>query len=306
MKKYSFLFVVLALMSIVCSAFAELDLANLPAIEEEAAADYLGKWYMTKMCFGDACMPIGEFGNKSFVELEADNDMVFAVTNEEEPTGTVKWYMEDGVAKYAEVMNEGEEPVVRELSINEKGELVMGDAEASIIYTREAPVNWGKGEVKADAALEDYLGDWYLYSMSDDEMTVPVAMLGMTGKLTIKEDKTFDLVMDEGEYKGNSFELVDGKMTGVMKDEEEGREDEFSADYHVEGAIVMSISLPEAADLDLVWVREENLPSFNLGELMSADAEAETTETIEETVVAEPVEAEYAEVVEEAEAKPAE
>ena len=291
MKKFSILFVVLALMSIVCSAFAELDLANLPAIDEEAAADYLGKWYMAKICFGDACMPMGEEGNVSLVELEADNDMVFAVANEEEPTGTVKWYMEDGVAKYAEVMNEGEEPVVRELSINEKGELVMGDAEASVIYTREAPINWGKGEVKADATLEDYLGDWYLYSMGDDEMIAPVAMLGMTGKLTIKEDKTFDIVMDEGEYKDNAFELTDGKMTGIMKDEE-GREDEFSADYHVEGAIVMSISMPEAADLNVVWVREENLPTLDLSTLISAGTEAETeAEAVEiETVAAEPAE----------------
>ncbi|MBQ6502498.1 MAG: hypothetical protein IJI57_01120 [Flexilinea sp.] len=289
MKKFSFLFVVLALMSIVCSAFAEIDLANLPAIDEEAAADYLGKWYMTKMCFGDACMPIGETGNETFIELESDNDMVFAVTNEEEPTSIIKWYMEDGVAKYAEVMNEGEEPVVRELSINEKGELVMGDAEVSIIYTRESPVNWGKGEVKADAELEDYLGEWYLYAMSDDEMTVPVALLGMTGKLTVKEDMTFDLEMDEGQYKDNPFELAEGKMSGVMKDEEDGKEDQFTAVYHVEGSVVMTINMNEdGAGLGLVFVREENMPAFNLGALMD----------LENIEVAEPVV--------EAEVKPAE
>ena len=266
MKKFSFLFAALALMSIVCSAFAENDLSNPPAIDE-AAEDYLGKWYMYGLCYGKTCIPVGNSGDEAILEMNTDYTMSLYNASDKDNPDTYNWYVEDGVVYYLEEDKAREEFTARKLEINENGELVMGDETVYVTYTRENPVIYGSGEMKEDAKIEDFVGEWDLYSMKDEEVTFPVALLGLFGKLVVKEDNTLDFEMGEDSEKDIAFELKDGKISGTLKDEE-GKDNQFEITYHADGSLVMSISMTdEASELELIYVHEEQMPSHNFNDL---------------------------------------
>ena len=128
MKKFALLFVVMALaMSVLVFAVSAQE--DLPVIDETEAADYLGTWYLEKMCFGENCMDISGMGMNSTLTFNIDNT---AVLVNEDNTQTISWYMKDGDAHMVEPDENGHlQDFVP--AIDENGRLILGE-EGNLIY----------------------------------------------------------------------------------------------------------------------------------------------------------------------------
>lgn len=208
MKKISFLLALMALTIFVLTAAVSAQ-SELPAIDEAAAAAYLGTWHADRLCAEGSCLSFSDIGVDQTWELNADNTVV--VTNPDGTTATGQWYMEAGKAYFTESDEKGNS-VTSEISLDEEGSLVLTDGDNSVItFIREVAAVPGSGEVVADAALEDFLGDWFLYGFGGaDGEVAAVAALGIEGSLTISQD-TFSFRMGD-DSRDQEYILEDGKL----------------------------------------------------------------------------------------------
>ena len=271
MKKITILFVVLAALAAFGTVFAQ---AGAP-LDMTVAEPFLGTWFMSELCGQGQCMDASLLGMSGMsVVFKDDATMAVALGGEEQ--GAVPWYTENGKA-YA--CNGGEnECVWLPMSITEDGKLSMGDETSSMILIREEIKPFGTAETKADAAYEDFKGEWFLESMISEGVSIPASMFGMQAKLVVREDSLdFSLTnpMDPEEKDGQEnagYEIKDGTLTVVFTEGESS--ETVTMQYHADDSVVVSMT-----DGNLVFVREENLttgPSLldMLGEALTEGAAA--------------------------------
>lgn len=296
MKKFALIFAVMAL-AMFAFVFAVSAQEALPAIDEAEAAAYLGTWHMQKMCFGTNCMDLSGMGIDSTLTLNADNTVV-SVSEGEEPQ-TSSWYMKDGVA-YNVDKDENGQPKDYAMTINEDGSLVFGQEDISVYYVREFKPVLGTAEIKADATVEDFTGEWFLNTIILDKDIMPASLIGMSGKLVIRED-SLDIIL-EGEEPEEKvpYTLTDGKI--LVKEttkDEKGNEPEQTIilEYHTDNTVLLTMEGDESK-MYMVYVTEENLskgPSFlEIFETLSegqaegqAEAQTEMSDTELEAALAE-------------------
>lgn len=237
---------------------------KLPAIDEAEAADYLGTWHIQKMCFGKDCMDLAGMGMNSTLTLNADNTAV--IVSDGQDSQTSSWYMKDGIAYNVE-KDENGQPKDYAMTINEDGSLVFGEDDMSVYYVRELKPVLGTAEIKADATVEDFTGEWFLNGIILDKDIMPASLIGMSGKLVIREN-SMDILFDGEEPEENvAYTLSDGKIfvKEITKDET-GKETEQTVilEYHTDNTILLTIEGDEA-NMYMVYVTKENLssgPSF--------------------------------------------
>ena len=271
MKKITILFVLLAALAAFGTVFAQ---AGAP-LDMTVAEPFLGTWFMSELCGQGQCMDAAVLGMSGMsVVFKDDATMAVALGGEEQ--GAVPWYTENGTA-YA--CNGGEnECVWLPMSITEDGKLSMGDETSSMILIRDEIKPFGTAEAKADAAYEDFKGEWFLESMISEGVSIPASMFGMQAKLVIREDSLdFSLTnpMNPEEKDGQEnagYEIKDGTLTVVFTDGESS--ETVTMQYHADDSVVVSMT-----DGNLVFVREENLttgPSLldMLGEALTEGAAA--------------------------------
>lgn len=276
MKKYTILFIVFALFCAMFSAHAEVDIDNLPRIDEAAAKDYLGEWYMDSMCFENQCISLSGMGVTTVMEMKADN----TVTMTGEDLGTESedgfWYLEDGTAYFVNKLEDGTVSSVP-LTFDEEGKLTVENDGALAKFSRNKTIEWGKGELVTDAKVEDFVGEWSLYSMGDDEMSLPVALLGMKGTLIVREDSTIELTFAD-ETTSAAVEFKDGILSGLLHDEGTGKDDPFQIEYHAEGSLVLTAESDDTGKINMVFILPENMSTLDLSSLLSME---ETTSPAE-------------------------
>ena len=263
MKKIPLLFAVMAL-AMFAFVFAVSAQEKLPAIDEAEAADYLGTWHIQKMCFGKDCMDLAGMGMNSTLTLNADNTAV--IVSDGQDSQTSSWYMKDGIAYNVE-KDENGQPKDYAMTINEDGSLVFGEDDMSVYYVRELKPVLGTAEIKADATVEDFTGEWFLNGIILDKDIMPASLIGMSGKLVIREN-SMDILFDGEEPEENvAYTLSDGKIfvKEITKDET-GKETEQTVilEYHTDNTILLTIEGDEA-NMYMVYVTKENLssgPSF--------------------------------------------
>ena len=268
MKNISILFVLLCIFSVFGLVTAQT--AELPAIDEAEAADYLGTWFLDQMCVDDQCMSMSDMGVTGTAEVNTDNTI--AVTfGDQEPTVN-SWYMEDGKAYMRSETEEGSSTT--DITIAENGQLIVGDASTRMTFNREEKAAWGSGEVKADAAFEDFEGEWFLKSMTISDMSIPASLFGLEGKLVIRED-SLDMIMsgEEGPDTGIPYELKDGTITADITSGD--RTDTAVIQYHMDDSVVVTFVVNET-ESSMVFIREENMTEgLNLMDLINSAAAEE-------------------------------
>ena len=251
MKKITILFVLLAALAAFGTVFAQ---AGAP-LDMTVAEPFLGTWFMSELCGQGQCMDAAVLGMSGMsVVFKDDATMAVALGGEEQ--GAVPWYTENGTA-YA--CNGGEnECVWLPMSITEDGKLSMGDETSSMILIRDEIKPFGTAEAKADAAYEDFKGEWFLESMISEGVSIPASMFGMQAKLVIREDSldfslTNPMNPEEKDGQDNAgYEIKDGTLTVVFTDGESS--ETVTMQYHADDSVVVSMT-----DGNLVFVREENL-----------------------------------------------
>ena len=283
MKKFAFLFTVMAL-AMFAFVFASSAQEALPAIDEAEAADYLGTWFIEKMCFGEDCMDLAGLGMKSTLTLNADNTA--EVVSDEQESQTTSWYMKDGAAFIVETDESGQSKDY-ELGIDEDGSLVMGQEGVFVYYVREVAPVPGTAEIKADATVEDFTGEWFLNSLISDGSMMPASLLGISGKLVIRED-SLDITFEGEEPEENTvYTLNDGKINfKETTTDENGNETERTVilEYHTDNTVLLTME-EDSSNMYMVFVTEENLtggPSIFDMMQESAEEQAEEAEMTEE------------------------
>ena len=281
MKKFALLFAVMAL-AMFAFVFAVSAQEALPAIDEAEAADYLGTWYIEKMCFGEDCMDLAGMGMKSTLTLNADNTAV--VVSDEQDSQTTSWYMNEGIAYIHEQDQEGQMKDY-ELSIDEDGNLIMGQEGVFVYYVREVAPVLGTAEIKADATVEDFTGEWFMNSVIFDGTTMPASLIGMSGKLVIREDSLDITFEGEEPEEGVAYTLTDGKI--YIKEtttDENGNETEQTIilEYHTDNTVLLTME-DDTSNMYMVFVTEENLSSGpSIFDMMQENAEGQAEEVEEQ------------------------
>ena len=284
MKKFTTLFIVMALAMFAAVFTVSAQEASLPAIDEATAEPYLGTWYMSKMCYGTDCIDLAGLGAASTITFNPDNT---AVSENEDSSNTVSWYMEDGVAQTVETIDN--ETTKTPLQLDENGNMFIESDGATVTFVRELAPIPGTGALKEDATLEDFAGEWFLNSFSFEENgdLIPASLFGVSGTLTIK-DSTMDITVgDEGGEKDVPFELKDGKLYATSTDKDENGKDVENTvvfEYHADNSIIMRVE----GDGLTVFVREENLTAgISLFDALSGMTEISELPAEEPTVPAE-------------------
>ena len=288
MKKYSILFVVLAVVSLTCVAFAQ----------ENDFSEYVGVWYADSYCYSVGCFPSFVRGSQGELEISGDftathiyhyyfsnlldDSNLFGEMDDDIMAG--QWYTEDGTVYSKLAYNDdpnGKEYVYK-LELNEDGNLIMffGDGNFGI-YTRDLRAEWGKGPAKENAELEDFLGNWKVYATGNPKWVERVDVFGDgvwqyvdggRGILNVDKDNIDINVeaitlwhVNSYEQIENSvlsfsdvpFEIKNGKLVGTFSDKN-GKQP-FEIEYHTENALVMTVSPGKENESIHVFITEEDM-----------------------------------------------
>lgn len=260
MKKSVLFFVVMALAMSVFAFAASAQEAELPAIDAAEAEPYLGTWAVSKICVKEDCMDLASMGVKSSMTFNTDNTAV--LSEEGQPDRTSQWFMENGTA-YFVFSAEDNGP----MSIDENGSLVItSNTDLTTYYVRETAPVLGTAELKADAVIDDFLGEWFLDGILTADGLLPGNLLGLTGTLTFSESAVSFVMADQSVYTEVPYELKDGKLYAVI----EGKDEAGNAvteteifEYHTDNTVLMTSESDQATENSgyMVFVREEVLPA---------------------------------------------
>ena len=282
MKKLSILFVVLAVVSLTCVAFAQ----------ENDFSEYLGVWYADTSCFSGECIPSFITGSQGELEIKADFSVtiiyrgrtsgLFGKVDDSIMTG--QWYTEGDIiySKLSWIDDPIGEEVVIKFDVNEDGNLIVlfGDDDFDI-YTRDFRAEWGKGLVKENAELEDFLGEWGVYATGNPKWVEGIYIFTPEtwqyvdrGRGTLNVDKdNIDInveaitlrYINSYEQIENSvlnfsdvpFEIKNGKLVGAFTDKN-GRQP-FEIEYHTENALVMTVNPGKENESIHIFITEEDV-----------------------------------------------
>ena len=279
MKKFSILFVVLAVVSLTCVAFAQ----------ENDFSEYLGVWYADSNCFAGDCIP--SFMCDPQAELEIQDDFTVTIIYHGRTSGLFgrvddsimagHWYTEDDnvYSKLSWIDDPSGEEVTIKFEVNEDGNLLARDDDRDliVIYTRDFRAEWGKGPIKENAELEDFLGKWGVYAIGNPKWVEGIYIFTPEtwqyvdrgrGTLNIEKDNIDVNVeaitlwhVNSYEQIENSvlvpFEIKNGKLVGTFTDKN-GRQP-FEIEYHTENALVMTVNPGKENESIHVFITEEDV-----------------------------------------------
>ena len=162
------------------------------------ATDLTGEWYGSI------------FGAPVTLTLSEDGTYEIVSPLSDEPSTGVWELTDDGV-----VIDAGTE---QEYTMAYDGEsLTMtqqeDDQTIEVVFTREMPETFEPAAVKADAALEDFAGNWVASYVNFMDMTLDVAAMGMDMTLSV-DDTTATLNSESMQMENESMDLpfADGAL----------------------------------------------------------------------------------------------
>ena len=203
-----------------------------------AEEDVTGEWYAN--IYGMPMTLILDENGEYTMEMEA-----FEEEEGEEPqTGT--WEL-DGESV---IMDKGGED---EMSFAYDGETLYADMDGmEMLFSRdpEAAAGFVPAEIRTDATIEEFAGDWTGTQLSTFGMIVPLEMMEMEKvELGIKDNKvSFTMAggdtFGEWELPDLEGELKDGVLTFTVPAEDENSEDtEWSARLHEVGMLSLAVTI---------------------------------------------------------------
>lgn len=137
-----------------------------------SADDVTGEWYLRTMSQGDQSIDVAEMGMSCVMTLNADGSATFVGMGQD---ATGNWVESNG--KYT-ITFEGD-PADGVLS---NGELTVSAGETSMVFTKEAVSSTEIAEVKADAAAEEFNGEWKCTALSAQGQTITAATAEAIGQ----------------------------------------------------------------------------------------------------------------------------
>ena len=269
MKKLSVLVVICMVFAIFGCVAAQDAAPVLPALDEAAAADFLGTWYLDSVSVDDEGFHFDDLGVVYVLEINADNTMVSYIESTADETTVQYWYMEDGNAfQY----NADGDPVA--MTIDEDGCLCIEDETGVTFYSREIEPLAGTGEFVADAAVEDFYGTWYLNSILSGEFALPTNLIGMDGVLVIEEGSLDLTVMDDAE-EDLAYEFSEGRIyfeedITDENGEPTGEKTPIVLELRDEGQSIVMTVTAAGSEAEMVFLPEENLSDDDLGDFLVA------------------------------------
>ncbi len=229
MKKIFILFTVLAL-AVFASFISVSAQTELPAIDEEEAADLLGRWYIKDICSTESCVDVQELGLTLTYDVNTDNTIVVDADTDN-PSYSL-WFMEDGLA-YSIVETDDNSVKVNDLYVDEDGMLIIANDTDYITLTRETETAAVSLEAVDDAEAENFAGEWFFDGIMVEGEMLPASLLGLELSLVIG-DETITMIDEDG---ANEAEYIvdEGKLYAVFEaTDSEGNalEEDILAEYH--------------------------------------------------------------------------
>ena len=173
--------------------------ASFPALDAEAGAPFIGNWTAVAVTDGADFYGMDLLGISMNVALQADGTGTVDLDGDVAPGG---WYVENGQAIFAPILEEGGQPVPEEampFTLDENGRMCLDlgglialmekeGAEYAVPAIPEKP--WP--ELDADKA-QSYLGTWDAVSYIVDGETYPAEQVGPT-TLILNADGTAHMI----------------------------------------------------------------------------------------------------------------
>lgn len=177
---------------------------SFPKLDAEAGAPYIGNWTAVAVTDGTDFYGMDLLGISMTVVLNDDGTGVVDMDGDTAPGG---WYVEDGTAIFAPILEEGGQPVPEEampFTLDENGRMcldlggliVLMEKEGAEYATPAIPEKpWP--ELDADKA-QYYVGTWDAVSYIVDGETYPAELVGPT-TLILNADGTAQMIEGEEE-----------------------------------------------------------------------------------------------------------
>ena len=257
MKKYSFLFVVIALVlfAFVFAVSAQ-EYEKIPPINAAEAESVLGTWYLQRSCTDGVCE---DFYEPSYILTFNSDNTVQVETNGN--TSTNLWFMEYGDIFMYNTTDDVE--VYITWFEHQDDNLTYGpDSSNYMRFSRSLAPTPGSAPLKEDASIEDYLGQWELIGMRDNTGEyVTAAYLNAQATLIIN-DSTLSFITANSSYDDIQFDFQNGKVFApVSQTLEDGAEDNFMIvlEYHEDKSILFYEldEQTEEAEIFRVFVPED-------------------------------------------------
>ena len=271
MKKYSLFLVVIALMSIVCSVFSEETVSF--DTQKVTVEDYAGVWHMKSLCSDEGCLPFAVHGDKYLkTEMILKEDFSASVSKSPFFDGkaqVLRWKFDDGTASVTMVSFKTGKIEEAPLVIDDDGVLNVGSDGATLKFTRNENIFWGTGDVKEDAVIEDFLGEWSMFSYWVGEKYQVLPLFNIEGGMVVNEDGRFDLDLYGEMIENVEYTFADGKMSGEYFRPSSNSLTEFTVRYHTENALAMSLTGPDDGKKDskIVFIRPNEMPEITIFDL---------------------------------------
>jgi len=156
------------LLALTITLILALAIPNINALSSPAASDITGTWYFNAVEVAGVVMTL-DTGIEMAVIFAEDHTVLKQKTGEGDVEGT--WAIEGSRI----IINAGDTPEYFTLS---DGKLITEGYGMKVIYGREKPTYEPVelSPVRADAALEDFDGDWTGYALYMDGQMVPLVM----------------------------------------------------------------------------------------------------------------------------------
>ena len=297
MKKTILLMAVIFCLFAFSTSFAQVpETLDLAPIDETAAADFLGTWYLRAIAVEGEELSMTGMGFHMVCDLAADNSGVMSTVADSEAAEDVSedeaffWELGENGAIFHEDMGEGEFKAM-EAVIDENGEMRLADPDGEMIFSRELKKLRGEADAKTDAVFADFEGSWKIIAVTGAGMRFPASLIGM-------DDYTAEFV-EEGKWTMTSGGTVNeleytvdenGMLTSVMPGEDGAEDTTFFITLTEDNTLLITSDVEEMGDSTLFMIPADEAYEEDESSLMSLFAmlgEAFSEEDLAEEVPAE-------------------
>ena len=252
MKKYSFLFVVIAsaLFAFVFAVSAQ-EYEKVPPINKTEAESILGTWYLQRSCTNGVCEDFYEpsyiltFNSDNTVQVEANGN-----------TETNLWFMEYGDI-YMYNTTDDVEVYITWFTLQGENLRYGLDNSNYMQFSRSLAPTPGSAALKEDSSIEDFIGNWLLIGMRDSTNIdyVSASLLNAYANLIVS-NSTLTLNTNSS-YENIPFEIQNAKIYApVTQTLEDGTEDHFIMvlEKHEDQTILFYQLDENTEEPDVYWV----------------------------------------------------
>ncbi len=129
------------------------------------------------------------------------------------------------------------------------------------------------GDVKEDAVVEDFIGEWTMHTYIYDEIELAVAWFG-TYDMSIREDGTLYLDIFDHIYYDIEYSFSDGILSGEFFDSEIDCDSKFAIQYYSGDAVILTLDevTPKGTwETKYIYARQDEIPEVNIMEMIGAN-----------------------------------